>query len=252
MRFRLSLFVLATVALAVAKAPASLVEIGLAAASGNALCMSSSQGSLWHGHSTLVTCDANSRSALLWLPLAWQFEPAGLLSGELRWQGDVGSDLRGEWSFGIGGFRLQNVAVQAPAAVVPPLFPSALAHAGWSGDLAMLVPDWRCDWRGNCAGGFAVQWKGASSTMLPGQGVLGDFEIQFNGDGRRLSFEVRTLAGKVELSGNGSLTDQGAPSFEGWIGSSPDILKLLPGIGFRLVQSNSLPGRFLVHYPVSR
>lgn len=251
MRFKPVLFLLAVVVLIVAKAPASLLDLGLAAASGNTLRLAGSRGSLWHGRGMLVARSADGLKASPWLALAWRFRPSGLLRGELRWLGGEDSGLRGELAFGPAGWRLQGLTVQAPAAIVLPMFPGALAHAGWSGDLAIQAADWRCGWQGDCAGDLSLFWSGASTALLPGQ-RLGDYTIRCSGDGRQIRFAVRTLAGEIRVSGTGSLAGRQSADFSGRISSPPTVLKFLPNIAGGIITPDGPVGDFLVRYPVRR
>lgn len=248
MRFKLALFILVVLVLVVINAPASLLDFGLLTVSGNVLRLSDSQGSLWHGRGVLVARDANGRDALPLMPLAWRFKPLALLHGELLWASAPGSGLRGEWAFDRAGFRLRDIAAQAPAAIVFPIFSQTLTHVGWSGDLAMQASDWRCRMESSCEGVVLLQWRNASSALLPGQ-RLGDYEIRLNGDGKRLRIEVQTLKGEIRLSGKGTLAGQGLTSFDGRIDGAPAILNMLPNIAAGLLEPEGTAGGFIVHYP---
>lgn len=251
LRFKLVLFLLTLLVLLVAGAPASLLDFGLAAVSGNALRLSDCQGSLWHGQGILVAPVAGGRNAQPLMPLAWDFKPLGLLRGKLLWSSEPGSGLRGEWSFGPAGFYLKEIAVQVPAAIVFPVFPETIAHVGWGGDLAVQAPDWRCNWASSCEGTVLLQWRNASSALLPGQ-RLGNYEVRLNGDGKRLDFALRTLDGEISLSGKGSLSGQGQANFDGRIGAPPAILKMLPGIGAGILQPEAGGRGFIIHYSAGR
>lgn len=251
MRFKSVLFLFSVFVLIVARAPASLFDLGLAAVSGNTLRLAESSGSLWHGRGTLVARAADGLVASPWLALAWRFRPSGLLHGELLWTSEEDSGLRGELAFGLAGLRLQGISAQAPAAIVLPMFPGALAHAGWSGDLAVQAADWRCGWQGDCQGNLALYWRGASSSLLPGQ-RLGDYELRFSGDGKGMRFDVRTLSGEFRLSGKGGLSNQRQLSFDGLIDGPPAILKMLPSIGAGAVRLEGASERLIVRYPSGR
>ena len=246
---KLALLSLACFGLLLANAPASLLDLGLAAVSGNVARLSHSEGTLWHGRGIVVAYDTAGLHATPWLPLAWHVNLTGLLRGELSWSSDEGSAARGELSLGPGGFRLHDVALRAPAAVVFPMFPESLAHVGWGGDVALQTSDWRCSPAGNCEGVLLLQWRGASSALLPGQ-RLGDYEIRASGDGKVINFAVRTLAGEITLAGTGSVSGNQLPTFQGRISSPPEVLKLLPNIAAGVVLPDGAPGNFVVRYPV--
>ena len=246
---RLALFAALCLGLIVAKAPASLLDTGLAAVSANAVRLGGSEGTLWRGQGMLVVGDAASGNARPWLPLAWHFKPGGLLGGEMSWASAPESGLRGELSLGLNGFRLRDFAVEAPAAMVIPLLPGVLVQSGWGGDMAVRAADWRCSPNASCEGDFLVQWRGASSALLPGQ-RFGDYEVQGRGNGSAIHFDIHTLAGEIAITGSGSWSVSSLPSFQGRISSPPEVLKQLPNIAGGAVVADAQPGHFVVRFPV--
>ena len=242
-------FVLLCAVLLLALAPAALLDTGLRRASGGALGVAQAEGTLWQGRGLLQLQNGTAGPVL---PLVWRFEPAGLLGGELRWQGLPESALRGSFGFGAGGVALHDARLEAPAGLLLSAMPGALAHAGWQGDLKLQAGDWRCSADGECRGGLRLQWFSAGSALLPGQ-RLGDYELQVAGLGKQLDFTLATLAGEVRLEGRGGVgTDGRDLHFDGRVAAPPKILGMLPGIGDGVLRDDGRPGSLAIRYPQAR
>lgn len=243
------LFALLCGILLIVLAPAALLDAGLRRASGGALGVAQAEGTLWRGRGLLQMQNGTAGPLL---PLVWRFEPAGLLGGELRWQGQAESALRGSFGFAADGVMLHDARLEAPAGLLLSAMPGTLAHAGWQGDLKLQAADWRCSTAGECQGNLRLQWFSAGTGLLPGQ-RFGDYELQVAGQGKQLDFTLATLAGEVHLEGRGGVgTNGGNLHFDGRVTAPPKILGMLPGIGDGVLRDDGRPGSLAIRYPQVR
>jgi general secretion pathway protein N len=236
-------FVLLGLGLLVAKAPATVLDLALQEAFDGMVRLEQAEGSLWQGRASLLLQGA------MHAPIAWQFAPDRLLRGELLWKSAPGSALQGELAIGPGGLSLHEVRFNAPAGLVLPLFPGTLAHAGWDGKLSLHAEEWSCNKGKSCRGRLHLQWQDARCTLLPDL-RFGSYAIEFHGAGQRINLVARTLAGIVEITGEGSIgTDGQDGAFTGRITAPPHILGLLPGIAAGIVHPDGKSGSLGIAYP---
>jgi general secretion pathway protein N len=196
-RYRWSLIAAGLVLGGVVAAPASLMDVGLARASGGQLRLAEASGSVWQGGGMLYY--QGEREALPSSRLAWRFEPRALRSGELAWQVDS-PGRQGRVALGVRGVRLEQLSLELPAEVIAEAAP-AWHGAGLGGVLALQLESWRWQ-RGQFEGQLQLDWDGASanvSTVRP----FGRYRLSVSGTGKGVGLNLATLAGPLTLQGDG-------------------------------------------------
>lgn len=181
--------VVATLALAVAHAPAVLIDGALAQASAGRFRLALPAGTLWHGEARLATSDGGDAIVpLSWL--VWDFEPAALGAATLRWRLRIDGAPPARLDLGLRGMTVEHLALELPPAAALAPLAHAAARAGWRGILAVKIERLACDWQQRCAGHIDVAWRAAGVDILPGV-ALGD---------HRVATELTPAAAKLQIS----------------------------------------------------
>jgi general secretion pathway protein N len=202
---------------------------------------------------------ADGRSGLPLQPLGWHFEPQALASGALQWSvlsgqhdtrqsGGIAQRSTATLRVGLAGLRIEHLAVHGPVEAVLAPIPHVLAHAGWSGDFGLSVTRWDCPLYGPCSGELTLLWRGARSTLLPGQ-PFGDYTLHLSADRGDLRYRIHTLAGRVVVEGGGKAGRGLAPDFSASLKGDPTLLDRLPALAGGIVRPTAEAGRFDVSWP---
>lgn len=245
---KLLIFALLALALLVAKAPARLVDGLVARATDGGLRLQQAEGSLWHGRGVLASRDAGGRSLTPWLPLAWDLDTAALGRLALGWTFSSSGSPLGAVEASPGGVSVRRLALHAPADTALASIPHPAARAGWQGDLTVEAPDWHCPPDGRCTGNARLLWRGARSALFPGR-QFGDYELRVVARAGDLNFQLATLAGAIQASGQGQAPYGKPPRFDGRIGGDPELLSRLPAIAAGAARPTGQPGQFDLHWP---
>lgn len=243
----LALFALA-IGFAVVKAPAALLGGLLGHFSGGGLILQQAEGSLWQGRGILASRDAGGRSLTPWLPLAWRFDGGALARFAMGWDFSTSGSPLAHVELGPGGLALSGLALHVPAGPALAAVPHPLARAGWQGDLSLASPRWQCPADGRCSGEASLLWRGAGSALFPGR-AFGDYRVQINAEAGALRFNLQTLAGPINASGQGEAAYRGPPRFDGQLSGDPDLLRRLPAIAGGAAKPGARPGHFEIHWP---
>lgn len=201
----LGALVLATLGFALLRAPALLIDRGLAQASAGHFRLALPTGTLWRGEARLAASDGSG--ALMPLTrLAWEFEPGALGTARLRWLLYVDGAPPARLDFSPRGIVIENLLIQLPPAAALAPLPYAAARAGWRGILGVEVEHLACDLAQRCAGRVDVDWRSAGVDILPGV-ALGDHRLEaaFTPAGAKLQVstlhpQALVLDGRIELA----------------------------------------------------
>lgn len=194
-------------------APASLAGYALERASGGALTLAQTRGSLWNG------------SGVALLRLKARYQTLGnyrwnlkLFSASLQVQAGEAAPMTVRYVPFSGRINIYNVHVTLPASIfaiaAPELGPYQL-----QGSLETSCDHLTLE-AGGMNGQITMDWLHAASalsTIRP----LGDYRILLQGNGDTLNAQLSTLSGKLQLSGNGSYDNATGMHFSGTAQAAP-------------------------------
>lgn len=224
----------------IATAPATLVDAGLQRVSHGKLRLVEAQGTLWSGSGQIEIRDPGGRTGVA-KSLAWRLQPESLLRGHMV--GEVRLDPSGKAfpvTLSLSRIELADADISLPATALG-LGEPKLAPLGLTGDVLLHIAALSIG-RTQVQGRATVQWRNAGSVFTP-VSPLGDYELNFEGDGATVQVLLRTLQGPLQLDGKGSWA----------IGANPDFLAtaLVPppqldqlGPLLRLIAVERATGRF--------
>jgi hypothetical protein len=191
-------------------APASLLDVRLAAISSDRVRIVNATGTLWRGSGDLIASGSNVREHI-----AWRLEPWALLRGETR--GTITTDVDRSGNFVFSNSRIEvdglDWAIPMEALLRAAGAPGLIAAAG--GDFDIHVDRFiRDDETFDIA--LAAQWRNAS---LPALGpfarvMLGDVSVEMSGRGREVSGPLTNTGGEVEIAGTVTAVAGATPRVE--------------------------------------
>lgn len=224
----------------VASAPASLVDAGLRRISEGKLRLVDAKGTLWSGVGRVEMRDPAGRAAAA-KSLAWGLRPESLLRGRIV--ADLELEHSGKAfavSLSPGRIDLADAEIGLPATVLGLGLPR-LAPLGLTGDIALHVASLSIDGR-QVRGKGKLQWRDAGSTFTP-VAPLGNYELNFDGDGATARVVLRTLQGPLQLDGAGSWAIGAPPDFLAVAQVAPQQFEQLAPL-LRLIAVERGAGRF--------
>lgn len=223
-------FALATSALIVAMAPATLVDQVVSEVSHGAVRIGEAEGSVWNGRGLLNVVDLATQGRRPWQRIQWSFDPIGLFRGEMAWQIITSTAGTSIAAIGVSGWRIANLGMSGPAQNFLQRMPGPLGKLGWDGDIDWNVASLDCSWRQVCDGQMEARWNSAGSSFLPGQ-VFGDYQMKVNGVGGEFELSWNsTKESNVQISGTGRVTKSGDLSLAGTVKGDPELLTRLPAV----------------------
>ncbi|TAL86839.1 MAG: type II secretion system protein N [Rhodanobacter sp.] len=204
--FGLGIYLLALVV----TAPATWADAMLQNVSGGRLQLADARGSLWSGSAQLLIRDAAGRIGVA-TPLAWRLRPATLLRARLAYAVDLGAPSRSfpvtlSWS----RIELAHVDIVLPAVTLGYVAPK-LASLELSGEVHLQIQDLVIG-RHSLRGDATLQWLHAGSALSP-VSPLGNYQLRLVGAGDGGRVTLTTLKGPLQLRGQGSWAEGGAPAF---------------------------------------
>lgn len=194
----------------IAMAPATLVDSGLQRISQGRLRLAELQGTLWSGSGYIELRDSGGRAGVA-KNLAWRILPESLLRGKVI--GEVQLEQSGKGfpiTLSLSGIELANVDISLPATALG-LGAPKLAPLGLTGDIRLHIVRFSLD-RKQMQAKATLQWRNAGSVFTP-ISPLGDYELNFDGDGAPIQVLLRTLQGPLQLDGRGSWAMGGSSDF---------------------------------------
>jgi general secretion pathway protein N len=191
-------------------APATLIDALLENASEGRLRLVEARGSLWSGAGWIEIRDAQGRAGIA-RRLAWRVLPESLLRGRLVTQVELDQAAKPfPVSLSLSRLEIANAGITLPAAAlglgVPRLAPFRL-----TGELSVSIAHLSLE-RGRMDADATLQWRAAGSALTP-VSPLGEYEVRFKASGSSMQTILSTLAGPLQLDGNGTWSESAAPSF---------------------------------------
>jgi general secretion pathway protein N len=190
----------------VVRAPATLLDARLDAATGGRLRLVEAAGTLWDGSGELRLTPGDTA-----LPVAWHIDAWPLATGELRGTIAVAGAAPASFRLARRDAELRDLAIELPAQTLlratgsPPI-----VVAG--GQLAVRVPRLASNER-RIEGNLGVRWSGASLSVpgfaQPSVLALGEVRFDATGQADALAGPLSNVGGDVELKGNASTTVDG-------------------------------------------
>lgn len=189
------------------------------------------QGTLWRGDCLVALSDGRQAFGIPGR-VGWRLSPAGLLTGRLDLTLthpmlarplalEAGRDA---WRAGPGSARVPAQVLVAAGAPFNTLQPQGVLEIAWDTlDGAPKDPSRRFRGRVN------MVWRDAGSALTPLRPV-GSYRVELTGQGAGMTIALSTLAGPLELAGQGSWSAPGGLRFEGTAAAQPDMQAQLNGL----------------------
>jgi len=196
-------------------APASLMGYVLERASGGALSMVQTRGSLWHG-SGVALLRQDSRFQTLG-SYRWQVQ---ILGTSLQVQSGDSAPATVRYVPFAGRITVDNLHMSLPVSAVdlaaPQLGPYQLQGSLEAGSDHLTLD------AAGMHGQITVDWLHAASALTEIR-PLGDYRIVLKSNGSALDAQLSTLSGKLQLSGTGSFDNVSGMRFNGTAQAAPGI-----------------------------
>lgn len=233
----IALGVLIAVLTALVLAPAQWLAEAAAGATDGRIQLTEAAGTIWNGRATVVLAPAADESAArVALPerLTWRVAPMRLAIGQL----DVtlahpsalaqplvlrSALLSGQTEVGPTTLRLPAAVLAGLGAPFNTLKPGGLISLTWQ---RLTFDD------GRASGDISIDWQFATSS-LTAVAPFGSYRLTATGGYPGTRLNLMTLAGPLELTGNGTIDDSGRVRFSGRAratsGSTPELKNQLSG-----------------------
>lgn len=226
-----------------AQAPAWLVDTQLDKLTDGALRLAGCEGSIWSGGGTLTVIDPIKQQAQPWVGLNWDWRPWRLLQGEMAWRLRANGAPAGEIAVGLGGWRADELALNAPARFAMERIPHAFGRFGWHGEMALSTQRWRCDWHGRCDGDAQLRWIGVAADIFLGR-PIGDYQIALQAQKGNIDLLWTTLGGETHVDAHGALRTDAHWNLSGTVRGNPEFLSRLPAIANKWVRATGATGEY--------
>lgn len=194
----------------VALAPATLVDAWLRDTGAGTLRLAEARGRLWSGAGWIEVRDAHGRAGIA-RRIAWRALPASLLRGRLVAEVELEQSER-PFQVAISMSRVQvgPARIRLPAAALSLGMPR-LAPLRLTGEVEIEITRLSLA-RDRMDVAATLQWRGAGTALTP-VAPLGDYAVRFTADGSDLHAVLSTLEGPLQLDGQGTWSQTGAPRF---------------------------------------
>ena len=219
----------------VATLPASWVGYALERATGGAVVLGDSRGTVWNGRGTLAARSGDSHRAIA--DIQWRCNPLSIFSGRLSVAvsgTSSGGDLKANATFGLRSVRFQNLDASVQASLLEQAVP-VLSIWKPQGRVRLTSNSFEVG-PGSVQGMASAEWSEAG---MSGIARVGDYRLQVTGSGDNAAIRLQTLRGDLKVSGNGEwrATQPGVVQMRGEANAPPDrkdlepLLTLLAGGG---------------------
>ena len=191
--------------------PASWVNFALERASGGALALGESRGTIWNGKGTLAARSGDGFRAIG--DIQWRSNPLSIFSGRLgiALTGTApGADLKANVGVGLRSLRVQNLDASIPVSMLEPAIPGA-ALAKPQGRVRVTAESLEIG-RGSVRGAATAEWSEAG---MSGIARIGDYRLQITGNGDSAAIKLGTLRGDLRVRGDGQ-----------WKAEEPRVVRL--------------------------
>jgi general secretion pathway protein N len=183
----------------VATLPASWVDYALERATGGALALGDSSGTVWKGRGTLAAKSGDGFRAIG--DIQWRSNPLSIFTGRLgvAITGTAsGGDLKANASLGLRSVRLQNLEASVQVSAIEQAVPllgiwKPQGRVRISADAFELGP-------ASVRGAATAEWSDAG---MSGIARVGDYRLQVTGNGDNAAIRLQTLRGDLKVSGDG-------------------------------------------------
>ena len=221
-------------------APATLIDARLERASDGRLRLAEAQGSLWSGAGWIEIRDAHGRAGVA-RRLAWRVLPESLLRARLVAEVDLEQAAKAfPVTLSLSRIEIADAGINLPAAALGLGMPS-LAPFRLTGDVLVNIPHLSVE-RGRMDGDATLQWRAAGSALAP-VSPLGEYEVHLKAVGPAVHAALRTLAGPLQLEGEGTWSNGNPPSFLATARIPPQHQEQLSPL-FRLIAVERSAGSF--------
>ena len=233
---------------ALAQWPAAALTGWLEDGSGGRWSLGGAEGTLWSGNATLLTAEGGTGSKR-WRAvqnIRWKLRWTEIWRGSLRYEMSL-EHGKALVDIGIGGIALENLDSQLPASILAGLFSGPLARYGWTGTLEAHSGSFKCRWNAySCAGEIEILWRNAGVSEISDT-KLGSYRSRIVGEGPAVHFDLATLEGRLQISGNGDV-DAGGMRFNGQASASGDHADRLEAQLRTFGRRGSSPGVYVLEY----
>lgn len=195
----------------VATLPAAWLDYALERASGGAIALADSAGTVWKGRGTLALRSRDGFRGLA--EIDWRCNPLSVFSGRLNVAvsgAATAADLKASVGLGFRSVRLQNVEASLQAAFLEEAVP-ILAIWKPQGRVRVSAKSFEIG-PGNVRGAATLDWSEAG---LSGVARIGDYRLQVTGSGDRAVIRLATLRGDLRVNGNGE-----------WSAAQPKLIQM--------------------------
>jgi len=182
--------------------PASWVNYAVERASGGALALGESRGTIWSGRGALAARSGDGFRAIG--DIQWRSNPLSIFTGKLNITitGNApGSDLKATVGVGLRSLRVQNLDASIPVTLLEPAIPGAAlvkpqGRVRVTADSLEIGP-------GSVRGSATAEWSEAG---MSGIARIGDYRLQVTGNGDSAAIKLATLRGDLRVRGDGQWT----------------------------------------------
>jgi hypothetical protein len=220
----------------VATVPAAWVAQGAARLSDRALLLARPRGTLWRGAGELHAGRAAGGARAIGT-LQWRLKPWRLLLGAAELDVALAGPevrARGILRFGHDHLAARDLSATAPAALASLVY-GPVAFFDPLGTITLRAPSLELSAEG-LRTDAELRWEDAGGRFT-GAKTLGDYRLQLRGQGEHAQLTLTTLAGDLELAGQGQwqVTGSGAIRFAGSAtprnGAGAELEPLLRALG---------------------
>ncbi|HTY04661.1 MAG TPA: type II secretion system protein N [Rhodocyclaceae bacterium] len=236
----------AIVVMAIAMAPASLVDRELREVTHGDVRLGRTEGTIWHGQGTIDVKDSGTQEWKAWHELRWSLDLADLLRGWLAWRVMIEGAEPAQLAIGPAHWRATNLTLAGPARYLVQHLANPLAKLGWQGDLSVATPNLECSWQGICDGTVRARWLNAGCDCLPGQ-VFGDYSVDATVAMGDVRFNLMTLAGQIHVDGTGGFSNEKPLTLDATISGDPVIMSRLPAVASPWATPTTDPAVWKIH-----
>jgi general secretion pathway protein N len=179
--------------------PASWVGYALERASGGALALGESRGTIWSGRGTLAARSGDGFRAIG--DIQWRSNPLSIFTGKLNIAvtgSAPGADLKANVGVGLRSLRLQNLEASIPVSMLEPAIPGA-ALVKPQGRVRVTAESLEIG-PASVRGAATAEWSEAG---MSGIARIGDYRLQVTGNGDSAAIRLATLRGDLRVRGDG-------------------------------------------------
>ena len=182
--------------------PASWIDYALEHASGGALALGDSRGTIWNGRGTLAAKSGDGFRGIV--DIQWRSNPLSVFIGKLSIAvtGTApGAELKANVGVGLRSLRVQKLEASLPVALLERAIPAA-ALAKPQGRVRVTADSLEIG-PGNVRGAATAEWSEAG---MSGISRVGDYRLQITGNGDSAAIKLATLRGDLRVRGDGQWT----------------------------------------------